>query len=332
MTDNNTEYLINKPVPCMDEVFAGRIGQSVDGYRETCCMLTACELGLFDLFSEEHSADDARERIGYRSALMEPFLDILEGMGLLTRNGDLYRNSSISDMYFTSTSPYAQTNHMKLMKRMLLEWNSMTDFLTGNWPERKGEQNSETFIRGISENARSGEIQDTLANVRRYIDLTQHRTLLDIGGGHGMYAIAFKTAYPNLECTLFDQPRITPIARENSELFGVPISIQSGDYYKDKVDGTYDIVFASYNGAGMDPALAGTVADLVNDGGYLIIRHSRPGLGSPFRFIEWNNHPEAEKRDPHAFEKYLEISESHGMKLVGRDIIPVRTEMVILRR
>ncbi len=107
--------------------------------------------------------------------------------------------------------------------------------------------------------------------------------MLDLGGGHGYYSIAFSNAFPNLECTVFDLPQITPITRDIINRFIKsntmnpnmnPIKIISGDYLKDQIDGKFDIVFSSFSRCGSDPQLIVKISNLLNPKGAFIIRHS----------------------------------------------------------
>ncbi|WP_305513231.1 hypothetical protein [Methanobrevibacter sp. V14] len=48
----------------------------------------------------------------------------------------------------------------------------------------------------MAEDAVSGELQETLNIVKKYDEFKDSKTLLDIGGGHGLYAIGFKKLNP----------------------------------------------------------------------------------------------------------------------------------------
>ena len=66
--------------------------------------------------------------------------------------------------------------------------------------------------------------------------------ILDLGGGHGAFAEAFATAFPEGHVTLFDQP----IVAENAHaLAGDRFGFVGGDFHHDALGGPYDFVWLS---------------------------------------------------------------------------------------
>jgi cyclopropane fatty-acyl-phospholipid synthase-like methyltransferase len=78
-------------------------------------------------------------------------------------------------------------------------------------------------------------------------DLNGKKKLLDVGGGSGVYTIAFCQKYPELMAILFDQEKALPLARSRIESRGLSrqISTVAGDYYADPFGSDYDAVLFS---------------------------------------------------------------------------------------
>ncbi len=79
------------------------------------------------------------------------------------------------------------------------------------------------------------------------IDLRGRKTLLDLGGGPGTWAIHFCLANPGLRATVFDLPATRPFAEKTIARFGLSdrVDFQGGDYLKDEVRGSYDVAWLS---------------------------------------------------------------------------------------
>jgi cyclopropane fatty-acyl-phospholipid synthase-like methyltransferase len=80
------------------------------------------------------------------------------------------------------------------------------------------------------------------------MDLSDRHHLLDLGGGPGTYAIHFCLDNPQLKAVVFDLPATKPFAEETIKKFHLSRRIKylGGDYLKNQIKGTYDVVFLSH--------------------------------------------------------------------------------------
>ena len=109
------------------------------------------------------------------------------------------------------------------------------------------------------------------------LGLSGRKTLLDLGGGPGTYAIHFCLKNPELSATIYDQPGTRPFAEATVGRFGLSARVRfaPGDYLADPVPGRYDVAWLSQILHGEGPVgcrdiLAKAVAAL-NPGGLLLI-------------------------------------------------------------
>lgn len=112
------------------------------------------------------------------------------------------------------------------------------------------------------------------------LPLAQDRPLrlIDVGGCHGAYSMALAQRYPLLSATVYELPRVVPVARELVAEAGMPgqVAVQEGDFQCEELGAGYDLalVFGVLNGeppAGR-PALIRKVYSALNPGGWIVLR------------------------------------------------------------
>lgn len=338
MTMKNPEILLEKPEPSANEVMDKTMNGFFNGFRQTCAFFAAIDLKVFDHTESPLSTSELSEKINMDVRLSEPFFNILMEMGLLCHNGTKYVNTKASSLYFTEKSPFSQLTNIGQISKRVKRWMLINESLKSGGIETESDLFTEKWITAIGEGALGGEISDTLEAMGKHVDMAQMTSLIDIGGGHALYAIAFKHKYPNLECSLFDQAMITPIARKNINDYGMDVDVQEGDFYKDEILGTYDVVFSSYNRSGMDPAMAPVVYRLMRPGGFLVIKRPIYRKFDPVKTIEWSivtNTGVSKSKNPQISgdpDEYLRSMENMGARLVSKEGMGNATEMVILQK
>jgi len=70
------------------------------------------------------------------------------------------------------------------------------------------------------------------------------RRVLDLGGGSGIYSIAFAKASPEVHCEILDVPEVVPLTTEYVSRAGVSaqVSLRAGDMLHDDFGSGYDII------------------------------------------------------------------------------------------
>src|SRR5918995_259616 len=70
------------------------------GFWGSKTLLSAVELGIFSALAESpQDAETLRRRLGLHPRGARDFLDALVALGMLEREGDVYRNSPDADLY-----------------------------------------------------------------------------------------------------------------------------------------------------------------------------------------------------------------------------------------
>lgn len=107
----------------------------------------------------------------------------------------------------------------------------------------------------------------------RWVDreLDEGARVLDLGGGHGRYAV--ELAACGHDVTLFDLPVSVKVARQ---MHGDALDYIAGDFFRDDLGGPYDLVFASniVHGlsAGQNAQLVSRIAESLAPSGQVVIK------------------------------------------------------------
>jgi hypothetical protein len=79
------------------------------------------------------------------------------------------------------------------------------------------------------------------------VPLGDAKVLLDVGGGTGIYSVAFLKRYPKLRAVVWDRPQVLKVAKEFAEAAGVAdrLRLEPGDMFADPVPAGCDAVLLS---------------------------------------------------------------------------------------
>ncbi|NXO04709.1 ASMT methyltransferase, partial [Rhinopomastus cyanomelas] len=231
------------------------ISQYSSGFLVSKVMFTACELGVFDLLLESEeplSSDAIAARLGASTTGMERLLDACAGLELLaverTQGAALYRNTEVSSLYLTRSSPKSQYHMLMYYSSATYPcWRYLADAV------REGRNQYERAF-GIAAKDPFGamyrseeEIVQFLAgqnsiwsvcgrDVLAAFDLAPFTRICDLGGGGGALAREYVSLYPNSTVTIYDLPRVVQVAKEH---FVPPeehrISFCEGDFFHDSI-------------------------------------------------------------------------------------------------
>lgn len=92
----------------------------------------------------------------------------------------------------------------------------------------------------------AGRAKNVAPVLAERVPLDDARTLLDVGGGSGIYSISWLRRNPDLRAVVWDRPEVLKVAREMSEQYGVAERLEcvAGDMFVDPVPAA-DVVLLS---------------------------------------------------------------------------------------
>jgi SAM-dependent methyltransferase len=258
------------PTPVVDTFHAVIVARTI---------IVATKLGVFDAAAEgPASAGEMAAKLGVDAAALGKLLNLLVAIGYLRYRGDRYGLTSLSRKWLVGDSPQSLRDSMLLR---FLEWRAIEateDFVrTGKALDVhdliEGEQ-WDVYQRGMRSLARlsAGEVA---ARVRLRANAT---AMLDIGGGHGAYSVAFCKRHPRLRATILDLPSAVaaaaPILAEAG--MGGRVVHRPGDALVDDLGSdASDLIFVSHLvhhfAAAANAALVRRAAAALRNGGVLAI-------------------------------------------------------------
>ncbi len=209
-----------------------------------------------------------------------------------TKNvGAVYQVSELSATYFLGSSLFSQQHYLAERLRNVERWNRLPQIMKqGPDIVEKGLFFGE-IVHCMAENARCGLLQETVGVVQENVDFTNVKKLLDLGGGHGLYAIAFAELNKDLQAFVFDLPPVTKETRYFIDKYGSSkVDIIPGDFFKDEIGSEYDLIFSSFNPGGKVPSLIPKIAGALKTGGVFVTRQvpDENMKSSPLLSLDWN--------------------------------------------
>lgn len=210
---------------------------------------TAVRLGLFELLREGPcSPAEAACRLGVDERGIGQLLNGLAAGGYLDQDGGRYANNAMAEKFLLSDSPGGGAEVVAFYDTLLVHlWGDLETSIRDGTPPRDyfrwlGEHPDtlRQFQRMLSGGAR--QLGDKVVELAGLPDTA--RRLLDLGGGHGIYAAAFCNGHPELHATLFDLPDALEAGREMLADAGLEgrVHFQGGDLLRDDIGGGYDAV------------------------------------------------------------------------------------------
>ncbi len=220
---------------------------AVMAYRLPRILIASLELDLFTAIGDRSWAVPALAR---RLEVSERGLGILcrnlAMVGLLKKRGDEYRNSALTAGELNAKSAKYRGAYLELMKNHWADWSRLLESVkTGrpvdhDQPEDPGYRRQFTWAMHY----RSMEIAPKIA---AQLNLRGAKTLLDLGGGPGTYAMAFLAKNPSLRALVGDRPAALEVAKEiaSGHKSGKRLSYVPVDFLTEPIPGRYDVIWYS---------------------------------------------------------------------------------------
>ena len=316
------------PVP--PGLFFSLIDSGIHGLIEISVIRAGIEAGIFRVLEQSRSLPDLSRSLGIREELLAPFCTLLCSMGLLREEDGLYRNSGLASTYLFDGSPYSQISYLEKTSRMVEDiWEHLPGVLRqGPLSYEREEFFDALVLPSMAENALTGRLQRTVCAISALPGFSSFRRMIDLGGGHGLYAIALAKINPSLEAIVFDLPGVVPLADDYIRRYNAgKVRIVAGDFFMDDIGGGFDLVFSSSNPSGKSIELLDKICAALNPGGYFVnVQSDDGGDRDPYSALEWqlwtiNNRPKATftKEMPFLTPEYRAALVSHGLSVISEE-------------
>jgi len=255
----------------------GQILEVSGAYWQTCALHGAVKLGVFTALGEvSQPAEWLARTLHANPRALTMLLDALCAMGLLIKERDRYCNTEEARVWLSKDSPKYLGYMIMHHQHLVTAWSQLDRAVMTGGPVNKGPipeaEERESFLMGMFNLA-----MGIAPRLVTQIDLAGRRTLLDLGGGPGTYAIHFCMHNPSLAAAVYDRKTTEPFALQTIKRFGMEERVRfvSGNYLKDPIEGPFEVAWLSHilHGEGMADCqriLKKTVSALTR-GGLLLI-------------------------------------------------------------
>ena len=339
----DVNHLLKAPSP-KSKAFTATVGKSLEGLQRFYAIMTAWESGILDYTVTPRSYQEIAQQFGYHEIMTKMFCEALVGIGLLEKEEDNYLNSSLTSAYLTRSSRCCMLNTLTDMQANAQRWSQLATLLK-NGPIDKQKKNafSDGRILRIAEISEACSVSNVTNIVRKTIDVNRWRRLVDVGGGHGLYSIAFAALNPNLEAYVFDQPNVTPITQQYIDAYGAKrVHVISGDYNVDSIGQGYDAIFSSFNATSSDPKFIPQLVAALNPNGDLMLRrHKDNRPEDSLQTLDWNLvHYKGAKigRKPHSSDSmarrndYITHLKTAGLTIIDCKPVDLMSEIIFAHK
>ncbi|MBO8182334.1 MAG: methyltransferase [Archaeoglobus sp.] len=261
------------PKPLMDI-----IEEASDGFRKVCVLNTAIEVGIFEELKLPKSIDELSETLKCDKKLLSILCEVLRDLNLVSKQGEVYQNTEMANEFLTKNSAYSQIPFIEHRINNLSLWLELSEIVKKGPIRMEAERFfSDRVLDSIAQNSLLGEIQRTVSIVSSYPEFKKARKLLDLGGGHGLYSIAFTALNENLHAYVFDLPHVVWKTREYLHKFKVErVDVIPGNFFIDELGDGYDLVFSSYNPGGKKEELIPKIYSSLNANGLYVNKQYFP--------------------------------------------------------
>jgi len=261
---------------------------AVTAYRLPRVLIAAIELNLFTAIGMGSwtISDLAREmKVSDRGLAI--LCRNLAMAGALKKQGETYRNSRLGATALNARHPAYRGDYLKLIVSHWADWGRLLESVKTGLPLDLDEPEEPDYRRRFTW-AMHHRTLETAPKIAAQIGLSGARTLLDLGGGPGTYAMAFLAKNPPLRATVCDRPAALDVAKEiaSTHKAGGRLSYLPLDLLTETIPGTYDVIWYSnvlhiYSPQDNQALFRRALAAL-NPGGRLLIQdaflHDREGL------------------------------------------------------
>ncbi|MHB8163565.1 MAG: methyltransferase [Methanoregula sp.] len=309
------------------------LDNALTGLRQYHAVMTALDLGLFEILREPKTGTECAFELGCKQEIITLLCEGLVTLGLLEKKGGLFHNSEITQTCLVRDAPVPQQHAIAFQRKLAGFWADLPRIAKeGPVTSDREQMFRDVIIPSMAENCRCGLLQQVTATVAAIPEFPAAQRLLDLGGGHGLYSIAFCQKNPGLNAIVFDLPPVTGATRDFiSRYHADRVSVMPGDFFIDPIGSGYDIIFSSSNPGGKVPELIPKIAGALNPGGLFINKQALDDAPyDPWLSLEWNlwTFEGVQKQaaryvfsDSVPFAEYNRLLADHGF--VVREIVPI---------
>ncbi len=283
MCEDDRRLSVKKQIATFDE-----LRSAITAYRLPRVLIAAIELDIFTAIgTNPWTIPDLAREMKVSERGLGILCRNLAMVGLLKKQGETYRNSRLSATALNAHHPAYRGDYLRLITSHWTDWGRLLESVKTGLPLDHDKPDEPDYRRGFTW-AMHHRTLETAPKIVAQIDLHGARTLLDLGGGPGTYAMAFLAKNSMLRAMVCDRPAALEVAKEiaSTHKAGARLSYLPLDLLTEAIPGSYDVIWYSnvlHIFAPQDnQALFRRALAALNPGGRLLIQdaflHDRKGL------------------------------------------------------
>jgi predicted O-methyltransferase YrrM len=197
---------------------AEEISDIAFGYMGSKALFAGLHFGIFTKLDEgPASVDEIASKIGLPRERCRTLLTALTALGLTETREGTYANSPAAERFLVKGAKYDFGDYLRLQvgQQMYPLMDQIEPALAGELPEEATASYADWFsdaeeARLYSESQHAGSLGPARGLAKR-VDLSGAKTLLDVGGGTGAFAITLCKAFPQLAATVVEFPNVADL-------------------------------------------------------------------------------------------------------------------------
>ncbi len=239
-------------MPAPEVPALGRLRPLLGGFQYTASILAAYSLGIFaEIHRHPQSAADIAKHSGVDKRGIDALLGVLVALGVIHRHGETYVLPRDLATYLVPGVEGDGTGMIDMTADLYSAWIDLPRGLREGTPRHRlsseallsgDPQKIRRYIRGVHTVSR-----EAARRVAEMAPLLPGSSLLDVGGGSGIFAAEYARRTPDLKAHLFDLPPTLEISRDILFAEGLDGTVEycPGDYRQDPFPGPVDTVLIS---------------------------------------------------------------------------------------
>ena len=177
---------------------------------------TACKLNLFDNLQEAKTAKQLATEISLNEEKLLLLLNALHNANFLEKTSDSYKLNSFSKILTENNPDSLKYACLNWSGEHLNAWQNL-DFSIRTGKSSFEEIYKKSFFDFLNDNpeklyayhkAMYQYAKDDYKTLPDIIDFSKHKSVMDVGGGYGAVLENIKAKNTNIECILFDLPKV----------------------------------------------------------------------------------------------------------------------------
>jgi len=230
--------------------------------------------------------EDISQGTGIKPEYIHALLGMLYYLDIVRKSDEKFLVSPSANLHFVSTGRYYQGDIITALASEQSPWFDIKTYLTRPEEKTTFEPATEENGAALTEQEIRGMVKNITTVIRRWAGFNNAKTFLEMGIGHGLYAIGACQSHQDLLATVFETPDNARLLRENIKNFGMENRIYISPDKPGSFSGTdmYDIILASHSLYGEKnlPRILKDIASHLKENGLFVSNHwfIRPSDGT----------------------------------------------------